>query len=393
MAFGEGIRNARRGEPEVIILAADSLVGADALISIEELEAAIPHAAVIVLTTSTDAGRLRDFVLAGARDCLAPPYTRETLVNSVRKVHQNETRRRDRLTASITGGLRQHRCQVIAVHGAKGGVGTTTVAVNVATALRLITKERIAIVDASLQAGDVGIALDVVANTSLDDLLPHLNGLDADLLNKVLVTHSTGLRALLAPRDLERVDSIGAEEVRRILAFLTGHFDYIVIDTAPSLDAAGLAALDHADQIVLVTTPEVPALKNAGRFLQLSRRLGYPIEKVALVVNRARGQQAIPIADIEKSLGIKHFATVPSAGKTFIRAANHGEVVVLRGGMGGASRSLFRLAERLTVSTGERRRPSLIGRLPGAGLFRRPPGPTTSVPPQTARANADASPG
>jgi pilus assembly protein CpaE len=310
-----------------------------------------------------DPARLRDFILAGARDCLPPPYSREALVASVRKVHMTESRRRDRLTAQVTGGLRRHRCQVIAIHGAKGGVGTTSVAVNLAVALRKLSGERIVVVDASLQAGDVAVALNLMASTGIDDLLPHMNGLDADLLNKVLVTHSSGVRALLAPRDLERAEAIGADELRRILAFLAGHFDYVVLDTAPVLDAAGLAALDHADQIVLVTTPDVPSLKNAGRFLQLSRRLGYPAEKIALVVNRVNSPHAIRLNEIEQKLAVKSVGALPNAERTFLRAANHGEVVADGAWLGGVGRNIYRLANRLAVPTSRSQEPSLPARL------------------------------
>src|SRR6185437_16273645 len=158
VVYGEGARTARRVEPDIIVLAADSLADTDAVLAIEELEAAAPAAAVVVLT-SHGADRMREFVVAGARDCLAPPYTREALVTSVRRVHQSESRRRERLAANIAGGQRRHRCQVIAFHGSKGGVGTTLLAANVAVALRHLTGERVALVDASLQNGDVGVLL------------------------------------------------------------------------------------------------------------------------------------------------------------------------------------------------------------------------------------------
>ncbi|HEX5417474.1 MAG TPA: AAA family ATPase, partial [Chloroflexota bacterium] len=279
------------------------------------------------------------------------------------RVHQSESRRRERLAANIAGGQRRHRCQVIAFHGAKGGVGTTLVAANVAVALRRLTGERVALVDASLQNGDIGVLLNLTINSGIDDLLPRLNDLDIDLMNRVMGSHESGVRALLAPRDLERAEAVGSDEFRRVLSFLVGQFDYVIIDTAPVLDAAGLGALDHADQIVLVATPEVPSLKNSGRFLQLARRLGYPSEKIALVVNQANGRNSIPLAQIEQKLGIKIFATVPSAASTAVRAANHGEV--LGGGIGG---NITQLARKLAVQTSLKQSKKGILGLPKLGL-------------------------
>jgi len=182
-------------------------------------------------------------------------------------------------------------------------------------------------------------------------------------VNRVMGTHESGVRALLAPRELERAEAVGSDEFRRILAFLVGQFDYIVIDTAPVLDAAGLGALDHADQIVLVATPEVPSLKNAGRFLQLARRLGYPSEKIALVVNQAYARNSIPVPQIEQKLGVKVYATVPSAAGSVVYSANHGEV--LGGGVGA---SLTKLARQLAVPTSLKRGKSGFAGLPRLSL-------------------------
>jgi pilus assembly protein CpaE len=372
LAFGEGVRVARKSEPDVIVLVADSLVTTDALLAVEELEAAAPTSAMVVLTAG-DAARAREFHLAGARDCLAPPYARDALVASIRKVYLNETRRRERLAANFSAGQRRHRCQVIAFHGAKGGVGTTSVAVNVAVALRKTTNERVAVVDASLQAGDIGVALNLTTTSGIDDLLPHLNDLDVDLLNRVLAVHPSGVKALLAPRDLERAEAVAGDEIRRVLAFLAGHFDYIIVDTAPALDAAGLAALDHADQIVLLTTPDIAALRNSGRFLQLARRLGYPSEKVALVVNRATSHHAIPLPEIEKRLGMKPIATIPSMDRAALRAANLGNVLVENTSFRSPGRSLGKLAELLVVRSDTPVRRGLLSRLskPSGVLLRR----------------------
>lgn len=359
VAYGEAARAIRHGEPDVILLLADSLTAADPLVAVEELEAAAPGAAIVALSAESRY-TTRDFILAGARDCLSPPYDRELLAAGLRQVHAHERRRQDRLAAALGAGMRQHRCRVIAVHGVKGGVGATTVAVNLAVALRRLTGERIAIVDASLQTGDVGVALNLVGSAAIDDLVNRLNELDVDILNRVLVTHSSGVRVLLAPRDIERVDTIGGDEIRRILAFLAAQFDYVVVDTASTLDAVGLAALDYADQIVLLTTPEIPSLKNAGRFLQVSRRLGYPNDKLLLTVNRAGISHAVPLAEIERSLSWRPAATIPSADGLFVQAANRGEAVVATSTWRGPSRSLYRLARQVAVSMPSPRRLSLL---------------------------------
>ena len=363
-AYGEASRAVRQAEPDVVLLLADSLEAADPVVAVEELESAAAGVAIVVLS-SGDRYAPRDFVLAGARDCLAPPYDREILAASLRQVHAHEARRRDRLVASLGIGGRQHRCRIVAIHGAKGGVGATTVAVNVAVALRRLTDERVALVDASLQTGDVGVALNLVGSAAIDDLVVHLSELDGQLLNRVLVTHSSGVRVLLAPRDLERAEDIGADQMRRVLAALSAHFDYLVVDTSSTLDAAGLAVLDYADKIVLLTTPEIPSLKNAGRFLQVSRRLGYPTDKLVLALNRAHSQNGISFAEVERSLAHRPAATIPTAGGPIMRALNRGEAIVATSTWRGVSRSLTELARLLAVTVPKR------GRLGGLSFLAR----------------------
>ncbi len=366
--FGEGIRAVHQSEPDVVLLLADSLVGADPLIAVEELGTARPWTGVVVLS-SCGRHTSRDFVLSGARDCLSPPYERDTLVESLRQVHAHETRRRERLAARIEAGDRSRSCQLVAVHGAKGGVGTTTIAVNLAVALKMLTEARVALLDANLQFGDVGVALNVSVATTIVDLLSHLQDLDSDLLNRVMVAHSSGVKVLSGPSELEDAESVSSDQMRRILSALTGDFDYVVADTAATLDSVGLSVLDQAHKIVLVTTPEIPALKNTGRFLQVSRRLGYPPEKTLLVVNRAESRDSVSLSEIEKSLGLKPAATIPSAGGVFVRAVNRGEDVVAIRTAKGISDGIQTLARQLIVSSDSDGGSQRNGG--GGGLFKR----------------------
>ena len=390
-AYGEGTRAARQTSPDVVVLVADSLAAADPVAEVEELEASAPQAAIVVLGVDARTPP-REFYLAGARDCLSPPYDRETVTNSVRRAYQLERRVRERLEMAQGSSQRRHRCKTIAVHGVKGGVGATTIAANLAVGLRQLTGERVALVDASLQAGDIGVALNLIGSAGLDDVVMKLNELDTDLMNRILITHSSGVRVLLAPRDLERVEAIGGDEIRRVLTFMSSHFDYIVVDTAPYLDTPGLAALDHADQIVLLTTPEVPALRNAGRFVQTARRLGYPPNKLLLALNRVGSRNGVPVSEVEKSLGWRPQATISSDGAAFIRAANHGEVVVRLGAWRGASRSLLELARAVSVTSPRETKRAGLGALLRHNAAKsspaRPPAEPSSGSTPTAATNA-----
>jgi pilus assembly protein CpaE len=366
VAYGEATRSAKEVEPDVILLLADALEASDPIVAIEEITDTVPGASIIVLTNDTH-HTMRDFQNAGARDCLVPPYEREAIAASVQQAFALERKQRDRIARMLGLGPLKHRCRVVAIHGAKGGVGATTISVNLAVALQKLTGERVALVDCSLQTGDVGVSLNIVGGAGIDDLVPNLNELDADLFDRVLSNHSSGIKVLLAPRDVERSDSIGADEMRRIVTVLSQLFDYIIVDTPATLDGAAISILDYCDHVVLVTTPDVTSLKNAGRFLQLSRRLGYPADKVMLAVNRAGITQSVPLAEVERNLGRKPVAVIPMALAAFMKAANRGETLTATRSWRGPSRSLYRLAESLALNTKTKTQPgkSLFGRRTG----------------------------
>lgn len=220
--------------------------------------------------------------------------------------------------------------QIIAIHGAKGGVGATTVAVNLAVALRLETQARIALVDANLYSGDVAVSLNLAVRGSLADLLPHLRNLDGDFLDRAAVRHISGIVAFPAPDDFERAQAIGGEQIGRILGALRRHYDYVVVDTCSLPDQVTARTLEVADRIVLVFTPEIPALKNAARFLNLAEESGYGDQRLIAVLNRDNSRGAVGRDDIATHLRVRIAATLPSEGQTVVGAANVGEPVVGR---------------------------------------------------------------
>lgn len=346
-AAGTGVRAVTQSEPDVAVVIADSLMDTDPLLTIEELTTTGLQTVVVVLTGHQHP-RSRDFILAGARDCISPPYERETLVSSLRRVHALETRRRERMDARGKATVRQHPCRIVAVHGAKGGTGSTTIAVNLAVALKKLTDERVALVDASLQLADVGVAMNLHGTATILDLVSNLHEMDVELLDRVLASHSSGVRVLLGVPDLEHSDAITSQHMRRILTILSASFDYIVVDTCATLDGVGLSVMDQAQKIVLVTTPELPALKNAGRFLALAKTLAYSADKILLLVNRAGSHDAITLSEIAKSLGVEPAATVPSAGGLFVKAANRGEDIIATRGAGKVTQGVYALATQIS---------------------------------------------
>jgi pilus assembly protein CpaE len=241
---------------------------------------------------------------------------------------------------------------VIAVHGPKGGVGTTTVAVNLAVSLYQQTGQRVVLVDGSLLSGDVAVAMNIANENSIADVVAHLRELDGDLLNATLLHHGSGVWVLPAPSELERAEVINGEETMAVLAALRVHYDIVVVDTASRPDEHLLAALDQSDLVLVVCTPEIASLKNAARFLALAHELGYGDEKLKLTINRLSSHGSIPLKDIESNLRHKMAFGLPSDGIPVIEALNAGEPVLLMRPQARISRELRSVGAALIQALG-----------------------------------------
>ncbi len=345
--FGDGVRAARKLHPDVILVGGDT---PDVASIVEALDTALPEAPVIVLFTSEEPELGRECVLAGAQLCLYRLDDQEELIASMRRLVARERRRRQQVLATATSEKKPAR--VIAFHGAKGGSGTTTITINAAVALATLSKKRVIVIDASVQSGDVGVLLDIDHAATMIDLLPHMKDLDYDLIRDVMATHESGVQVLLAPTDLERAELVTNEHFSKILGVLRKNADYVLIDTPPVLDTVSMTALDAADQVVLVATPEVPALRNTARFMQLAAKLGYPSEKLFLLLNRAGSKGAVRNEDIKTHLKHEIGLQIPSVGSSLVQAGNKGVPVALNRKRFGPAKAFRQLA--VILDSGER---------------------------------------
>lgn len=348
IAGGDAEAEARRHQPDVVLLIPSR--SSDPGTVILELENVIPTAPVLVLLTDNDMAVAQAWTMAGARAYLTQPFGRQELLNAIRQVHQRELRRRARLSQLMQGGIAAPaNNRLIAIHGAKGGVGATTLAVNLAIALRRLTRRAVALIDANVSTGDVGVSLNLRSDNSIVDLIPHLRDLDSELLQRVMLRHASGVRVLLAPQELDAAGVLTGEQAGRILAKMVATFDFTVVDTSSTLDPVTAAVLDAADVVVVVTTPELAALKNTAAFLRLCFQHGYGSDKLQLVVNRADSQGAMETAQVQTSLRMKIAGRIRSSGGAMVAAANSGEPVVISHPRAPAAKDIMDLARKLAA--------------------------------------------
>ena len=297
--------------------------------------------AVVVLGDQTDAALLSRAVRAGARSLLVRPYEPDELVSAIRDVAGGSTSPAERRAGS--GAV------VTAVYSPKGGAGATTVATALAVALAQTRPGRVAIIDLDLRFGAVGIALDLRGKNTIVDLLARSAPLDLGLIDDIFVAHSSGVKVLLSPETLGLADSVSPEAIARLVQTLRAHFDHIVLDLPTSFDDVATAALRVADRVLLVTTPELPALRDLQRVLSAAPDLRNGRSQI--VLNRWPSRAGVPLADVERALGRKVAITIPSDGAAMTRALNTGvSVLDRRAGLKSAGR--FRDLARLVTSNG-----------------------------------------
>jgi len=226
--------------------------------------------------------------------------------------------------APILADREGERGKITVVFSAKGGVGKTTIAVNVGVGLAQMGRSTL-LVDANLYFGDASVLLNVVSRRSLMDLAD-VYQVDAASVQQLMVAHESGLSLLSSPPEVERVEMLSTEIVIAAINAAARSFEHVIVDTHSSFDETNLQILDMADSILLVTTPEVGATFNTSRFLNLAGTLGYR-DKVSLVLNRS--ESGIKPEAVASNLGTQVEATVISAGRRAVSAANRGVPLVL----------------------------------------------------------------
>jgi pilus assembly protein CpaE len=352
----EAIEMTRQHRPDIILMDIN-MPGVDGITASQSISKLNPASQIIIMSVQSEVDYLRRAMLAGARDFLMKPFSGDELVSAVRRVHETRpavtapapatqpaTREGVAAPRTVTSHKEGH---IITVYSPKGGSGCTTVAVNLAVALAA-RGHRTVVVDGSLQFGDVAVMLNLKTTTTLVDLIERITELDEDLISSLVMSHASGLKALLAPSRPEMAELVTGEHMKSLLKWLRDCFEFVIVDTSTVLDEIVLTELDLADRIVLVAQQSLPSLKNISRFFDLTQDLKYSPRKVMLVVNRESNRLSISLKDVADTLKRPVVATIPVDDGVAGEAADQGRPLV-----SGAwqkrpvSQALARLAEQI----------------------------------------------
>jgi pilus assembly protein CpaE len=348
----EAIKLAMELRPDVIVLDIN-MPGMDGVAAAEIISQRLSTCPIIMMSVHGEAEQLKRAITAGAREFLVKPFSGDEFATSIRRVHEREVARQTQLQASMPPVAASQASddpdehQVIAIFSPKGGAGRTTIATNLAVALRQETGARVCLVDANLQFGDVGVLLNL--NPKNRSMLDAVEGgePDGDVIDSVVIDHSTGIRVLLAPPSPEGADLVTAPYLRKIVDHLRLTHDYVIVDLPSGITDHSLTVMDAADSILVLTALEITTIKNVRLFLEVADQLEYDRSKVRLVINRADAAQGIRIADVEASIRRPIDGTIVSDGRLSVLAVNRGVPFVVSHPESVLSRDVVKLANTL----------------------------------------------
>jgi len=326
----DGITQAKETRPDVVLMDIN-MPDMDGITATELILRNSPSTQIVILSVQGDPNYMRRAMLAGARDFLTKPPAVDELTAAIRRAGKmaHDERRRvtpQALTSGTAGvpGVTVPLGRVITVYSPKGGGGATTLAVNLAVTL-CNEETRVALVDGNLQFGDVTVFMNEQVRNSILDLGPRAEELDEEILEEVMRLHSpSGVKILSAPSRPEYAEQVSGDQFTKIITFMRNLYSYIVIDASSNLTDIALAALDLSDLIILITTQDIPSIKNARLFLDLTGSLGINKRRVLFVMNRFDKRIGITPEKVGESFKHDIVAVIPAEERIVVPSINRG---------------------------------------------------------------------
>lgn len=291
-----------------------------AMARVESLRASSPNTSVFIVAREPNPDLILQSMRAGANEFFTYPPPEDTFYEALR-----------RTAARRTAAGQGHSATTIVFFGAKGGAGTTTMAVNCAVELARLSGQRTIIVDLKPGLGEVGLFLGVRSRYTLVDALDNMHRFDAEFLRELVAKHKSGLEILAGSDNFDRPGSGDGAALEDIVRHLQNEYEYVVVDAGAQINAGVSASLFAADMIGLVANPDVPSIRNAQRLLDRVRQMGASVDRVRLLLNRAAEPFPIPPAQIEAAVGHPIDHMFPSDYKTVSAALNSGVPLALTG--------------------------------------------------------------
>ncbi|MEL7655733.1 MAG: AAA family ATPase, partial [Bacillota bacterium] len=329
--------------PDVVIMflgAGDS----DVLSLTERIILNRPRTHVILLVEFMDVDILQKAIKAGSHNIIEFPASPKEFAEYIKSVHHNETTRINSLNEKQNIAWMS---RVVTVFGAKGGLGKTTIATNLAVKLAE-NRKKVVLVDLDLQFGDIHIFLDIEPADTISEYVQQVYTPNIDSVRSYMSVHSSGVHVLCAPKSPEYAELVTAEKVQSLIRVLRTYYDYVIIDTPPSFTDVTITAIESSSTILFVTGLDISILKNSKLSLSLMDSLQQR-DKVRLIVNRAVDMSSITVEDVQRIIGCPIWSKIPSDYKVAVTALNRGIPFVISSPGSTLSRSISVVADALVT--------------------------------------------
>lgn len=350
----EAIDISKDVKPDVLLMDIN-MPDMDGIAATEIIRKVVPFAQIVILSIQNDPNYMRRAMLAGARDFLTKPPTIDELNSAIRRAgamahdERNRTPQVSGSTTTRTGiarplGSSSAGGKVITFYSPKGGSGCTTLATNLAVCLNN-EDTSVVIVDGNLQFGDVAVFLNEQGKFSILDLTPRADELDPDIVNSVTIRHSqSGIKILAAPMKPEQSDLVSGDDFSKVLRYMRNMYSYVIVDTASALQNITASAINNSDLLILITTQDIPSIKNSRLFLDEIDALGFERKRIVFVMNKFDKRIGITPEKVSENLKQEITAVIPFEERVIV-SVNRGIPFLLVDKSRPLSRAILSLAE------------------------------------------------
>ncbi len=309
-----------------------------ALQLVAQLHEVSPECSIIVISSSTEGSLILRAMRSGVKEFLPQPVRIEDLVAALDRIGNQRFGR---------GDSKNRSSAVIAVAGATGGVGATSLAVNLGCVLAADPANTVALVDIDLCLGDADVFLDTIPDYTLLDVAQNVTRLDFTLLKRSLTKHASGLYLLPRPVQLEDMALITPDDMRRVIGLLKATFTHLIIDCSKSYNAIDMVALEMANHVLLVTQLDLPCLRNIVRLMMSFSQMESIKDKVKIVVNRVGLDNHIGLKKAQETIGREIFWQLPNDYRVMVEVRNNGVPLIEQAPKAAITQSIISLADAL----------------------------------------------
>jgi pilus assembly protein CpaE len=330
----DAVNLARETRPDLILMDINMPV-MDGISASEIISQEMPAVRIVMMSVQSEMAYLRRAMQAGARQYLIKPFTHDELMNILGEVSSLGPSSAEAAVSAPAPDVVAAPVQpvklatLVAVFSPRGGAGCSTVALNLALTLQGQREANVLLLDGNLRFGALDAMLNLQITRSIADLPPSLGDNDPELLHVATLPHTSGVRLLAAPPSPEMADMVSPQHLQQIIALGRRRYDYIVADVGSRLDDRALHLMDEANRVVVLLTPDIPAIKNTRLFLEVAQGLGYEPDKILLVLNRAVPRGGITAEAVERHIKHPVALSIPESPRVVQAAINRGVPLIL----------------------------------------------------------------